>query len=335
MLELIGERWLPNLWQLKIKMIFKNGVDLYDNLVTYINGASKLSIFVPYIKLDSLKQLIESNDNIQFVIVRWQPRDLIIGASDLEIYPYLRERGITLYRHPRIHLKAFVDNYSKAFIGSANISARALNYPETDLYNYEIATIVDGLDFADRLYLSVIESESILITDAIYEQFKDQLSEKIRSFPGEQDFDIKIESPDKHFLISSLPMTYSVETLYRIYTTKESVHDVELNCAMHDLALYDIEMGLTSEKFKEKLKRNFFSHQFIRSFLKNLDVSGQIYFGTAKDWIHKNCSDVPVPRKWEITENIQILYRWIVKLSDGIYAIDRPNHSERLYLVRN
>ena len=58
-----------------------------------------------------------------------------------------------------------------------------------------------------------------------------------------------------------------------------------------------------------------------------------MYFGEVKAFIHNNCSNVPLPRRWEITENIQILYRWIVKLGNGKYGIDTPNHSERLFKV--
>ena len=48
----------------------------------------------------------------------------------------------------------------------------------------------------------------------------------------------------------------------------------------------------------------------------------------------QNCVDVPTPRKFEITENIQILYRWIVKLGNGKYKVDVPgSHSERLSIV--
>jgi phosphatidylserine/phosphatidylglycerophosphate/cardiolipin synthase-like enzyme len=312
--------------------LFKNGVNLHNSLVSFIASSNKLFIYVPYIKLDGLRSLIEEFENVQAIIVRWEARDLITGASDLEIYPFLRNKGITLYRNPRIHLKAFVDNYTSAFIGSANISQRALNHPETSNYNYELATIISDLSLEDRLYFNCIESESMLITDNTYEQFKQQLPEKIKAFPKETDFSIKIEYPDKNFLISSLPLTYSVETLFRIYETKNSINDVELNCAMHDLANYNIPFGLTKEQFSKELKYKFFNHAFIRAFLENLEKTNQVYFGEAKEWIHKNCSNVPLPMKWEITENIQILYRWIVKLSDGIYAIDQPNYSQRLYL---
>ena len=61
--------------------------------------------------------------------------------------------------------------------------------------------------------------------------------------------------------------------------------------------------------------------------------NGQVLFGDAKNWIQTNCMSVPVPRRWELTVNTQILYTWIVELGDGSYAIDRPNYTERLFIV--
>lgn len=280
-----------------------------------------------------MKSLINDNENVKAVFVRWETKDLILGSSDLEIYPYLKAKGIALYRYSRLHLKAYLDEYKNCFLTSANISSRALNLPQCSNYNYEIGTIVENLDIDDRLYFSIIESDSVLITDSIYKQLSEQLVEKKKEFPDEEEFSLKFEAPDKDFLISALPMTYSVETLYRIYEDKEFVSETELNCVLHDLAIYKIPLGLTSTEFRQRLSEAFFSHKFVKSFLENLELTDEIYFGLAKDWIHRNCADVPTPRKWEITENIQILYRWIVKLGNGKYNIDRPNHSERLRIV--
>ena len=312
----------------------ENGIDLQPKLSDFINNSQGLFIFSPYIKLETLKELLGENKNAKAVFVRWEPKDLILGSSDLEIYPYLKAKGITLYRNSRLHLKAYLDEYKNCFLTSANISSRALNLPPYSNYNYEIGTVVADLKIEDRLYFSIIESDSILITDNIYKQLSEQLPEKKKEFPDEEEFHFKIEAPDKDFLISALPMTYSIETLYRIYEDKEFVNDLELNCVLHDLAIYKIPLGLPSAEFGEKLTEAFFSHRFIKGFLQKLESTGEIYFGTAKDWIHKNCTDVPIPRKWEITENIQILYKWIVKLGNGKYKVDVPgSHSERLSIV--
>jgi len=169
----------------------------------------------------------------------------------------------------------------------------------------------------------------MLITDCIYLQIKEQLS----NFSKEdltKDFDLKLENPDKAFLISSLPLTENVEILYQIYL-EQGNHDVEtINCALHDLAIFNISFGLNYSDFRNQLSFSFFNQEFVKSFLKNLEVNGEIYFGSAKEWIHKNCEDVPLPRRWEITRNIQILYRWIIDLGNGKYEVDRPNYSERL-----
>lgn len=314
-------------------MLFKNGIDLQTKLAEYISNSQALYIFSPYIKLETLKNLIDDNEKVKAIFVRWETKDLILGSSDLEIYPFLKSKGIVLYRNPRLHLKAYLDDYRNCFLTSANISSRALNLPSHLNYNYEIGTIVENLDINDRLYFSIIESDSVLITDSIYKQLSEQLVEKKQEFPNEEEFTLEFEAPDKDFLISALPMTYSIETLYRIYEDREFINDIELNCVLHDLAIYKIPLGLSSLEFRQKLSDAFFSHNFIKAFLNNLGISGEIYFGSAKEWIHKNCTDVPTPRRWEITENIQILYRWIIKLGNGKYQVDRPNYSERLYIV--
>ncbi len=315
-------------------MFYKNGIDLQPKLSEFICHSQAIFIFSPYIKLETLKSLIDEQDNVKAVFVRWETKDLILGSSDLEVYPYLKEKGIALYRNSRLHLKAYLDEYKKCFLTSANISSRALNLPPFSNFNYEIGTIIEELGIDDRLYFNIIESDSILITDNIYKQFNEQLPEKKKEFPDENEFNFNIEAPDRDFLISSLPMTYSIETLFRIYEDKEFVSDLELNCALHDLAIYKIPLGLPSNEFRAQLTEAFFSHKFIQGFLQNIEPTGEVYFGTAKEWIHRNCTDVPIPRKWEITENIQILYRWIVKLGDGRYAVDRPNYSERLMKVK-
>ena len=68
-------------------------------------------------------------------------------------------------------------------------------------------------------------------------------------------------------------------------------------------------LGLPLTAFREKLTETFFSHRFVKDFQQNLESTGEIYFGTSKDWVHKNWAVVPTPRKFEISEYIQILYR--------------------------
>jgi phosphatidylserine/phosphatidylglycerophosphate/cardiolipin synthase-like enzyme len=316
----------------KIKMLFKNGVDLQTKLAGYISASQDLCIFSPYIKLETLKALIKESDKVKAIFVRWEARDLIQGASDLEVYPYLKSKEIALFRNSRLHLKAYLDEYKKCFLTSANISSRALNLPPYSNYNYEIGTVVEELGIEDRLYFQKIERDSMLITDSIFKQFSEQLKQMKKNIPQEIEYNFKIETLETEFLISSLPMSYSAKRLFEIYFEVSNYDETELNCFLHDLAIYNIPFGLTPIELKHRLSSEFFSHKFISAFLTNLESTGEIYFGTAKEWIHKNCTDVPLPRKFEITTNIQILYSWIVDLGNEKYAIDQPNFSQRLYI---
>lgn len=314
--------------------LLKNGIDLADVLKEFISNSKHLTIFVPYIKLESLKQLLGSTTVCNAIVVRWESKDLILGSSDLEVYQYCKQRKIALYRNPRLHLKAFVDEQKRCIMGSPNISSRALNLPEVTRYNYELATTIEDFTIDDRLYFNMIVNESTLIDDSVYNQLKAQLLEYKNVFSAEPEFNFKIKTSDKDFLTSSLPMSYSVNTLFEIYEKKDSESEEELNCAIHDLALYNIPLGLTPTELSEMLKSAFFNHPFIKAFLFHLETNREIYFGSARIWIQKNCTEVPIPRRSEITENIQILYRWVVDLGEGKYKVDVPgSYSERLSLA--
>lgn len=302
---------------------------LFDN---FLESSSTVRIFSPFIKEKSLEEVIKRVQTRE-VIIRWRLEDLIRGVSDLEIFELCENNNIKLYRHPNIHLKALVNDKGQCFMGSMNLTSRGIRIPDTNNFNYELATIVDSISFEDKLYFEQIKSESVLVTRQIYEEFKSQLGkvEKIQiSYP---DFDLSKHRPNKDFLLSALPMTSTIDTLYDIYYGHYSDNSEEQNCAVHDLALYQIPQGLDRTEFIQLLSERFFESLFIKSFLSVIDTQEGIYFGRCKEWIHSNCEDVPLPRRWEITSNIQILFHWIVELGKGKYKVDVPNHSERLRII--
>jgi hypothetical protein len=63
---------------------------------TIANEGQLRLIISPFIKIDALRELVEEcEDTSQLqVVVRWTSSDLAAGVSDVEIYPYLKERKI-------------------------------------------------------------------------------------------------------------------------------------------------------------------------------------------------------------------------------------------------
>ena len=313
-------------------MLFKNGENLKSELIHYLTNKENVTIYVPYIKAKTLSMLLRTpNFKCEQIIVRWDRRDIEFGSSDLEVYEICKSNNISLFRNTRIHLKLYTNNFEDAFLGSANISERAIS----DFGgNYEICSYVKSIDRSDRIYLQKILSESTLITDEIFNSIKDQtlvppsrLEEKDLLLPNGAE-------NDSNYLITKLPMTDSPQLLWEIYSNEKTPSSQEQeNCASHDLALYNIEKNIDCKSnFFKVLGENFLSSPFIVSFLKAVDDApstkhGNRYglqFGLVKIWFRENTTTTPTPRSFELTEYVAILYLWIEHLSNGSYSVSVP-----------
>jgi len=295
------------------------------------SAQQEITLFAPYMKKDALCQLLPISSPSVVIVTSWKMHDLWLGASDIMLYPYLLEKSHKLYINNAIHLKVYMADWMRCICGSSNISLRGLGL--TEQYNRELNVAIDLIDNKARLYLRQILTDSILVNDAIYKNYVDRLESLTPPPAKPEDLDLASINRDQQFLISALPMSRSIDELFTLYKNNyDSSEQEAVNCAMHDIALYKIPPALNRDAFLSLLKSQFFSSQFIIKLLEFIDA-GERYFGEMKAWIQNNCADVPVPSRRDLTGNIQILYRWIVDLSDGQYAMDRPNYSERINRV--
>ena len=301
------------------------------NYLFNVKENEQIILYVPFIKIKILAKLVENISNQITIITTWNTNDLITGSSDLELYQWCQENKNFLYVHDKIHLKVYSVNLDSAIITSANISHKGLE----DDGNYEIGVFVEKLTNQDRMYLEKIKKGSYFVDDDIYKQYLENYEKCKKNTPEKIKFKQPTIIPKKdYFLKSSLPMTRDVDNLIdgylKINNGLEPSNNSEIvACIYHDLANYNIDIGLSEEEFIEKLKTKFFSHPFT----KKIDefINPEAYFGRIKEWVQENCTDVPLPKRWELTENVQALYDWFEKLGDGKYIVDVPGqHSQRI-----
>lgn len=304
----------------------------YTNIYTFLEGASsEIIIISPYINPNVLQNILPTTKASITVITTWKMQDIWLGSSSLKIYPYARDNSIKLYVNNRIHLKLYMIDWKKCINGSANLTEKGLGLSKK--YNYELDTVHDNIDPQTLLYLRSIVADSILVTDEMYIKYKKVLSD-LPEIPKLPKYNIAEETAGNDFLISSLPMSHSIDSLYRLYSQDYATeNDEDVNCALHDIALYKISKGLSRKEFDTYLSAAFFDSLFIKKLTEFISFDGK-YFGEVKEWIQKHCSDVPVPSRRNLTGNIQVLYRWIVELGNGQYVIERPNYSERIRKVK-
>jgi len=292
-------------------------------------------IFVPYIKTRILEQLLEGIKGKVVIVTTWKPMDLLTGSSDLDLYPLCKKLGMVLYLNNRIHLKVYSTNFNDLILATSNVSSRGLG--TISEFNFECATHIQNIENSDRRYFAQILKDSIHADDVLFREITIwyEQQEKIHVKDEFKEF-IPIKQKDQ-FLISALPMTKSVQTLEESYEKLSNqiiIEDIEIrNCVFHDLANYSIELGLSNEEFKEKLKKEFFS----QSFIQKIDefIQPEAYFGRIKEWVQNNCTNVPVPSRRELTENVQVLLEWFEKLGEGKYVIDIPGtRSQRIRKIK-
>jgi len=308
---------------------------LFEEIRNYLKTADpekQIFLYVPYIKTKTLSKLVDGIKNVT-IITTWHTKDLLSGSSELELYTFCKAHEIALYINNNIHLKIYSVALESAIIATGNISHRGLEGGHE-----ECAVLVNELSSIDRLFFERIRNEAVYVDDDIYQKQLEDYQERKKDAPKQIEYeDIIIVSKKDHFLKSALPMTRNVNDLVNGYGNmdsglKPSKNDETSNCIYHDLATYDIELGLSQEEFLKKLKIQFFSHPFVRKI--DEFINPEAYFGRVKEWIQKNCTTVPLPRRWELTENTQTLYDWFAKLGDGKYVVDAPNHSQRIRKIR-
>ena len=301
---------------------------LKDYLIPKLQTSKGVQIIIaPFIQKAAIENLVEACPNVSQlrVITRWNARDIAAGVSDLEVYPYLKSKGVKLYLHKTIHLKVFVLDENIAFVASGNVTGRGLGLHDK-LANVEAGCEVP-LTLSDWMKIHEILGDSIAVDDELFNKakaFKMSVPSQIVELP-ELNLD---PASTKEFSWLSLPATDNPEALFGFYYTLNSgtvpVDDVAI--FMHDLALYHIPTGLSKEQFMALLRRRFKEHTFVMAIVDLLKKEKTARFGLVNEWLQNNCLDKPTPYRWELKSTTRRLYDWLAFFYPEI-TWDQPNRS--------
>ena len=262
------------------------------------------------------------------IVARWRGQDLMSGATDIAIYPFLKEMKVPLYVHNTIHLKLLVFDRSKAFHSSGNITRNGLGLKTAG--NIEVGCDVT-LQKSDWRHIQRILTESDRVDDAMYEQAKRYIEMNKTNADIPPPLVLK-DTNDKEFSWLSLPSTSSPEDLWRYYSDslpEDEALDIAA-AASKDLAVFTITDGLDGRAFHNELEAAFKAHPFIRKFVEMLASEESLRFGAVKQWLQENCSDKPQPYRRDLNDTVRNLYNWLQHYYDEI-TWDRPNHSMIIY----
>jgi hypothetical protein len=280
-----------------------------------------LSIAIsPFVKLNALKFLLkecESTANLQ-IISCWNANSLLSGATDPEIFQYLNSVGAKLFVHPHIHLKLFVLSESRAFHTSSNITMKGLGLATNA--NVEIGCEVE-LGINDWTSIYQVLHESVRVDQQMYEQALEYITKN--KDRNENAPPLKLApSQDQEFSLNALPLYPSPQKLIsdcqKLRSGNLGTEKKLIYALAHDCALFNIRKNMTKDDMESALRRNFQSSTFIQAIISLLKEHKSARFGLVTDWIHRNCSDKPIPYRSTIKDSVHTLYSWLDYFYDEV-----------------
>jgi len=281
-------------------------------------------IIAPFIRKNALLSLVDEckTPEILSVVTRWTGQDIVSGISDLDIYPFLKDRGIALYLNQTIHLKLLVFASNWAFVTSSNITGKGMGLAEP--YNLEVGCRTE-LGREDWQSIYQLLGTSFRVDDDIYREAITYRDANIKPPGTLPDLNLA-PTQNLQFSTLSLPTTESPSEFYTLYTSNEPIPASDVTALMHDIALYNVRPGMEEDVFYAFLRDSFRSQPFTQAIVALVREAGSVRFGLVNEWLQSICSDNPTPYRWELKPATRRLYNWLEHFYDEI-SWNRPHYS--------
>lgn len=302
-----------------------------------LNAANKDTLVIcfcsAYIKIDSLKYFHQAYLTNGFrgtgkILARWQPNDIMSGASDLEVYEYCKNVGFDFYIKNDFHGKIYKISPGEVLIGSHNLTGSGFGINKNS--NDETGVLIAD-SAAEDYYFNELFSNGTKVDDQLFSLISNFVKNAKRTEISTSEWSKEI----KEVLISNRrSMKLLVEDFY--YSTGihlESVNEKDVSFELaHDFSLlaipYEQSMNLQMIRSKFELSR---AYLWLIESLKLHD--GEMYFGKLTEILHNDLFDDPKPYRRDVKNLLSNLLIWIEKLEISGVRVDQPRHSQRVRLI--
>jgi hypothetical protein len=257
------------------------------------------------------------------VLARWDSRDLVSGASDLEVYEIVRARGFEFFINQRFHGKCTLIDDARLFVGSANLTAGGLQLGAHG--NLEYGTVFEPSE-ADCATIRNLFMDSVRVTPSLYLDMKAFIvplltSSERRDIVFPASIMEQLQGAVEELWVRELPWTEGPQSLSRD----------ELD-ARHDLMLLDAPHGATSTI--EELGSLFEGTRCCRWLTSQLRAHrGQLYFGEATELLHNSLLEDPKPYRKDVKLLLRNLFMWAAVALPHKFVVDAPHYSQRITLT--
>lgn len=291
-------------------------VALGDGLLSLAGRArSELLLVAPYIKAAALARVLGACDPHAAVkvVTRWRIDEIVLGVSDLEVWPMLRDRGGQLWLHPSLHAKYYRADVGDVLLGSANLTDTALGWrPDPNL---EILLPAPDADAAHAAFEQALWAQARPVNDALHAAFVRALD----AFPKPPRVAAATPEPPGVFGDWRPQLRFPAD-LWPAYAGEvERLTRAAQETAALDLAAFAPPPGLERRAFEVWIGLQLRQHPEMQAIEALLDRSRR--FGEVRDLLARRGAE-DGDRAW------QSWMRWLLHFLPEDYEMQVANYSE-------
>ncbi|AUC62562.1 hypothetical protein AA637_16090 (plasmid) [Cyanobacterium sp. HL-69] len=292
---------------------------------------NEIILVAPFIKKSIFKELLElTNPEIEITCVtRWRIEEILTGVSDIEIWETIKSfPQASLWLKNNLHAKYYrVDK--QCLIGSANLTANALNWSKTP--NFELMISVDSDNNELKYFEHQLFDNCIKVDQVLFNLYQSTLAKQKEAIPLKIDTDNIYELDNYHnseIDIMWLPSLRNPEDLYLAYKNKFSqLTKVSWENAIKDLSIFKLPQNLDKQIFNNYIGLQLLEKTLIQKIDNFVIIPRR--FGEVCDYLHQQTegyiNNIKIKEQW------QTLMRWLLYFLPSRYGLSIPNYSEVFY----
>lgn len=276
-----------------------------------------LILISAFVRIDVLKWIDSQLDSSieKKLLVRFQKRDLVSGATDFEIVNYCLEHNWKVRFNLDLHSKIFLFDDRFLIVGSANATKKGLSL--TSRANIETAIsgevenvlsiynlFNDSYDFNQKLLKQMLEELLINQKIEVNLDWTNKISKEVY-------YSRKVKLTKADLLNSKSPSDYNHDDL------------ILLGCG-EEPSLNEIRDRLVESKF----------FIWVIQQIKNTN-NQEIYFGELTKTLHDELSISETISRSEVKTALGNILNWIEYFDFEEIKIDKPSYSQRISYISN
>lgn len=315
--------------------------DLMKNTLRSLRGTD-VWIISAYLKNEALKNLVSDLDasNQVSILVRWQPNDIISGASDVECYDFAKFRSWRFFARQDLHAKAFRFGTDSIYIGSANLTRKGFSLLGVN-GNAEAVVQVEASP-VNIDALRTLFDRAILVNDELEGAIRSWLESNINDITTSDGLASKDGWPLVAESLSSIDVGQRLMVSECFFTDASwldmnkgdsNIQGAEIE---HDISLLGFTMGMPSSDHRTIAIAAAIRQTKMFRWLEKLlgsEENGEMYFGRVTALLHDALLDDPRPYRHEVKTLVTNFFSWVKAVPQCSLIIDRPNYSERIRIV--